>query len=92
MNTTYPQPSTRKCPDCGGKTLLVSQSEEDNGGHGTIITSVYRCADDACQKEADKRMAKQAKLQVDQEKAKKRRLENIQENRKKTALEKNKNK
>lgn len=85
MNTTYPKLTTRKCPRCGSKILLVSQVVETvEGQYGPVTTSSYSCSNNECQAVFDRELAKLMKNKEEKDIAQNKRIERLKESRKKT--------
>lgn len=78
LNNIQGSPTSRKCNDCGSDLILVEEVTMTLGNNLYPITkSTYKCSNQKCQDEADKRNAKRLELKNQQEQARK---ERIQEN------------
>jgi hypothetical protein len=64
-----------KCSQCGSELILVSQDTQKLEGYSSLITTkVYKCSNEECQKDIDKKTTSRIKLQEQQTKAKESRL------------------
>jgi hypothetical protein len=68
MSTSKKQ--TPKCNQCGRILIFVGKTETKDT-FSKIVTTIYRCPDEECQKSIDKRTKARIKLRKEQENAKK---------------------
>ncbi len=61
------------CSQCGRRLIFVGKSETKDT-FSKVVTTIYRCPDDACQGGIDKRTKARIKLQKEQDFAKKARI------------------
>lgn len=75
-DTTKISNSTRQlpqCSQCSRKLILVGRTETKDT-FSKVVTTIYRCPDEECQKAIDKRTKARIKLQKEQDSAKKARV------------------
>ena len=66
---------TPKCNQCDSDLILVTEVSELLDDYPTpIITTTYRCSDDSCQKDIDKKTSARIQYQLEHEAAKKKRF------------------
>jgi hypothetical protein len=64
---------TPLCSQCSRKLIFVGRTETKDT-FSKIVTTIYRCPDEECQKGIDKRTRARIKLQKEQDSAKKARV------------------
>lgn len=56
LNTKFPQETSRKCPECHSKILLVNQTVLlEDGQFNPVTTSYYECSNKECSDNFKKR-------------------------------------
>jgi DNA-directed RNA polymerase subunit RPC12/RpoP len=56
LNTQYPQETTRVCPECNNKILLVNRTVIiEEGQFNPVTTSYYECSNKECSDNFKKR-------------------------------------
>lgn len=70
--------SPNKCIDCGSELILMEVTVHTSGNNPSPITkTTYRCSNDACQEECDKRTAKRIEIKREQDLARENRKKNL---------------
>lgn len=78
LNTLNPVKSSKKCYDCGSDLLLIEEKVEIVEGQlSPVTTSYYKCSDQSCSDDFDKKTIIRAKQRQEQEDAKVKRMENM---------------
>lgn len=68
MNTPDENINPLKCHGCGRDLILVKTSSYTIDNNPSPITkTTYRCSDDVCQEESEKRAAKKLELKLEQD-------------------------
>ncbi len=74
MSTIQKSP-VLKCSQCGSELILVSSKTQKIDTYSSLITTkVYKCSNQECQKDIDKKTSSRIKLQKQQNEAKESRL------------------
>lgn len=66
MNTLYPQPTNRKCPECNSQILLIGKTViVEDGQLNPVTTSYYECSNKECSDEFKLREVLRKKKELD---------------------------